>query len=183
LNFTNFARYNGFVSLIYFRYTAQTGELFSQKLKMKVKIKRIDKSLLLPIYETAGSCGFDLLARVKTIIAPKELAMVPCNVIVETPPGYMLLISSRSSLPRKKGLLSPHGIGVIDQDYCGPEDEILYLCYNFGKKKAIIEKGEKIAQGIFVKIGKATWQEISKAASSTRGGFGSTDKGRFTSVG
>ena len=154
----------------------------SKNSKMKVKIKRIDKSLPLPIYETAGSCGFDLLARVKTVIGPKELATVPCNVIVKTPPGYLLLVSSRSSTPQKKGLLSPHGIGIVDQDYCGEEDELLYLCYNFGKKKAIVEKGEKIAQGIFVKIGKAAWQEISKAASKTRGGFGSTDKRRLTNV-
>ncbi len=31
---------------------------------MKVKIKRIDKSLPLPVYETNGSVGFDIIARV-----------------------------------------------------------------------------------------------------------------------
>jgi len=143
---------------------------------MKVKIKRIDKSLPLPIYETAGSVGFDLLVREKTIVGPGELAAVPCNVIVETPPGFMLLVVPRSSTPKKKGLTSPHGVGVIDQDYAGPEDEVKFLCYNFTDKPTLVERGEKVAQGIFVKIDKADWAEVEEMKNPSRGGLGSTDK-------
>ena len=143
---------------------------------MKVKIKRVDKSLPLPIYETKGSVGFDLLAREDAKVKPKEIAMIPCNIIVQTPPGYMLLVSPRSSTPRKKGLTSPHGIGVIDQDYSGPEDEMVFLCYNFTDKTSIVRRGEKLAQGVFVKIDKAQWEEVDEVDTPTRGGFGSTDK-------
>src|SRR3989338_2794769 len=99
---------------------------------MKVRIKRIDQSIPLPAYQTSGSVGFDIHAREDTVIPPKSVALVPGNIIVETPPGYMLVVALRSSTPRKKGLHKPHGIGVIDQDYCGDEDEVKVQVYNPG---------------------------------------------------
>jgi dUTP pyrophosphatase len=140
---------------------------------MKVKIKRIDKSIPLPIYQTSGSVGFDISAREDTVIAPKSVALIPGNVIVETPPGYMLLVALRSSTPRKKGLHKPHGIGVIDNDYCGDEDEVKVQVFNSTDREVKVEKGERIAQGIFVKIDKFEWEETDSMGKS-RGGFGST---------
>ena len=142
---------------------------------MIIKIKRIDKNLPLPKYETAGSVGFDLLAREKIIIPPHQIALVPANVIVETPPDYMLLVTLRSSTPRKKGLLKPHGVGIIDQDYCGNGDEIKIQVYNFTDTPVEVARGEKIGQGIFVRIDKFQWQEVDDMGNKTRGGFGSTD--------
>ena len=74
---------------------------------MKVKIKRLDKDLPLPMYETSGSVGFDLLCRESVTIASQTVALIPANVIVETPPGYMLMVTLRSSTPRKKGTVDP----------------------------------------------------------------------------
>lgn len=141
---------------------------------MKVKIKRVDKSLPLPIYETNGSVGFDIIARESVEIEPGKIAMVPANVIVEVPVGYMLIVASRSSTPLKKGLLPPHGLGIIDHDYCGPADEIRVLVYNFTDGMAKVERGEKIAQGVFVKIDKFEWEEVEEMVRESRGGFGST---------
>lgn len=140
---------------------------------MKVKIKRIDKSIPLPIYQTKGSVGFDISAREDTVVPPKSVALVPGNIIVETPPGYMLLVALRSSTPRKKGLHKPHGIGVIDNDYCGEQDEVKVQVFNSTDKEVVVEKGERIAQGIFVRIGKFDWEETNSMGKS-RGGFGST---------
>ena len=144
---------------------------------MKVKIKRLDKNLPLPMYETDGSVGFDLLCRESVPIAPHTVALVPANVIVETPSGYMLMVTLRSSTPRKRGLLIPHGVGVIDRDYCGEDDEIQIQIYNFTDQPVTVERGDKIAQGIFVRVDIAEWSEVSEMGSETRGGFGSTDKG------
>lgn len=141
---------------------------------MKVKIKRIDKSLPLPIYETKGSVGFDLLARKMVTIKPKEIGLIPANVIIETPAGYMLMLASRSSTPKKKGLLTPHGVGIIDVDYSGEKDELLIQVYNFSEKDVTIKKGEKIAQGVFVRVDKAEFIEVEKMNPKSRGGFGST---------
>ena len=100
--------------------------------------------------------------------------MVPSNLIVEVPKGYMLVEESRSSTPKKKGLLPPHGFGIIDHDYCGPEDEIRVLVYNFTESEVTVQKGEKIAQGVFVKIDKFEWEEVEEITEKSRGGFGST---------
>ncbi|MBI1929599.1 dUTP diphosphatase [Candidatus Poribacteria bacterium] len=143
---------------------------------MKVKIKRLDKALPLPRYETAGSVGFDLLCRESVIIEPRTVELIPANVIVETPPGYMLMVTLRSSTPRKRGLLIPHGVGVIDHDYCGQDDEIKIQVYNFTEHPVTIERGDRIAQGIFVRVETAEWLEVLEMDSKTRGGFGSTDQ-------
>ena len=45
-------------------------------------------------------------------------------MIVATPPGYMLLIAVRSSTPRRTGLRLTNAVGIVDQDYRGPKDEI-----------------------------------------------------------
>ena len=144
---------------------------FSQSLE--VTIKRIDISLPLPTYATAGSVGFDLLCREDTEIAPRTLGRVPANVIVQTPPGYMLLVSLRSSTPRRKGLLIPHGVGIIDQDYCGEGDEIMLQVYNFLDEAVTVQRGERIAQGMFVPIMQVNWNEVDEVGKG-RGGFGST---------
>ncbi|MDD5417791.1 MAG: dUTP diphosphatase [Candidatus Nanoarchaeia archaeon] len=140
---------------------------------MEIKIKRLDKSLPLPEYQTTGSVGFDIYCREQMMIEPKTIALVPSNLIVETPKGYMLLLALRSSTPKKKGLLKPHGIGVIDNDYCGENDEIKVQVYNFTENPVVVEKGERIAQGIFVKIDKFEWKE-DEVMKESRGGFGST---------
>ncbi len=141
---------------------------------MNVKIKRIDRDLPLPAYHSAGAAGFDLLCREQRTIAPGEVALLPANVIVATPPGYMLLVAARSSTPRRKGLSVPHGIGVIDQDYRGPDDEIHVQVYNFTSAPVTVERGERIAQAVFVRVDQATWEEVDEIAAPTRGGFGST---------
>ncbi len=143
-------------------------------MNQKVQIKRIDTSLPLPQYETNGSVGFDILAREKTEIPPKEIKLVPGNIIVKVPKGYMLMVASRSSTPKKKGLSPPHGLGIIDHDYCGSQDEIKIQVYNFTNNSVIVRKGEKIAQGVFIKIDKLNWEEVEEMTDKSRGGFGST---------
>lgn len=141
---------------------------------MQIKIKRVDQTLPLPQYESEGAVAFDFIARVGTIVPPRGIALIPTNVIVCTPPGYMLVIASRSSLPLKKGLIIPNGIGVLDQDFCGPEDESKVQVYNLTDAPVEVSRGERIAQGIFVKIEKAQWQEVLKLEAKSRGGFGTT---------
>ncbi len=141
---------------------------------MKVRVKRIDPSLPLPIYETDGSVGFDLIAREEIRVHSGAIELVPANVVVEVPAGYMLMLASRSSTPRKKGVMPPHGIGIVDLDYCGPEDEVKIQIYNFTEEVVDIERGEKIAQGVFVRVDKVEWEEVEEMDRDSRGGFGST---------
>lgn len=154
---------------------------------MQVSITRIDKSLPLPQYESGGATAFDLITREDTIIEPGKIALVPSNVIVKVPEGFALLLIPRSSLPRKKALVCPHSIGLIDQDYCGIEDELRVQVQNISSEPVTIERGERIAQGLFVKVEKASWEEVEDHGEETRGGFGSTgihanQANSFTSV-
>ena len=141
---------------------------------MLVSVKRIDKELPLPVYETEGAAGFDFLARENKTIEPQQIVLIPGNVIVETPEGYMLAVVSRSSTPKKKGLMLPHGIGIIDSDYRGPDDEIWIQVYNFTDKPVVINRGDKIAQGIFIPVSQVEWREVDEMDAPTRGGGGST---------
>ncbi len=140
---------------------------------LQVTIKRIDTDLPLPTYATAGSVGFDLLCREDTEIAPRTVELIPSNVIVRIPAGYMLLLALRSSTPHRKGLLIPNGVGIIDQDYCGEGDELKVQVFNFREEAVIVKRGERIAQGIFVPVMRVTWDEVDEVGQG-RGGFGST---------
>jgi len=139
---------------------------------MKVKIKRVDKSLPMPEYQTSGSVAFDVLARERTEIPAKQIGRVPVNTIIEIPEGYMLLLKDRSSTPRKKNLLCT--VGFIDQDYCGEGDEIQLQFFNFGEDSVVIEKGERLGQAAFTRIDRAEWEEVNSMEKEDRGGFGST---------
>ena len=141
---------------------------------MEVRIKRVDTSLELPKYETAGSAFFDLLVREEVRIEAGEIGFLPLNIIVQTPEDYFLLLVPRSSTPIRHGLLIPNGIGVIDPDYQGDEDEIKLLVYNFTKKPVVVKRGERVAQAGFVPVEKVKWSEVMTMPAQSRGGFGST---------
>lgn len=141
---------------------------------LPVSITRIDPTLPLPQYESDGAVGFDLVTRETTVIEPGQIALVPGNVVIKVPEGHMLLIAPRSSLPRKKGLVCPHSIGIIDQDYCGPEDEVMVQVQNIRKEPVTVERGDRIAQGLFVRVDRVDWTEVDDHGQETRGGFGST---------
>ncbi len=140
---------------------------------LNVAIKRIDKSLPLPNYATAGSVGFDLLCREDVEILPRQIELIPANVIVRVPPGYVLLLTLRSSTPLRKSLLIPNGVGVIDQDYCGEGDELKVQVFNFSEEAVLVKRGERIAQGLFLPVMRASWEEVEEVGVG-RGGFGST---------
>lgn len=140
---------------------------------LKVAIKRIDTSLPLPVYATAGSVGFDLLCREDVEVLPRKIELIPGNVIVRIPTGYFLLLSLRSSTPRRKNLLIPNGVGIIDQDYCGEGDELKVQVLNFGEEAVQVRRGERIAQGLFLPVMRVTWEEVDEVGPG-RGGFGST---------
>ena len=141
---------------------------------MRVQITRVDPELSLPTYATPGSVGFDLITRVTTTVEPGASARIPSNVIVATPPGYMLLIAVRSSTPRRTGLRLTNAVGIVDQDYRGPADEIHVDVSNATDCPVTVQRGDRIAQAVFVKVDQAEWDETSQADAPTRGGFGST---------
>ncbi len=143
--------------------------------KKIVRIKRSDKTIPLPEFKTEGAAAFDLYARDGVEIPAKEFKYVPLNVAIETPPGHFLLLAPRSST-HKKGLWMANGIGIGDPDFSGDGDEYHAVYYNFSDKPVLIEKGERIAQGLIIKREAVQWQEVDSMQNKTRGGWGTTGR-------
>jgi dUTP pyrophosphatase len=140
---------------------------------MQIKITRLRDDVEIPKYQTDGAAAFDLASANEVIVPPKTLKLVPTGLVIGTPPGYVLILASRSSLFKKKGLVLANGIGVIDSDYAGPEDQIFLAVYNQLDTEVKIEAGERIAQGMIVPVVRAEFEE-GETDQKSRGGFGST---------
>ncbi len=140
---------------------------------MKLKIKRFDKSLPLPVHKTSGAVAVDLCSRIDVKIKPKETAYIPMNVGIQIPNGYFILMAPRSST-HKMGLMGLNGVGIFDRDYCGDNDEYTFIGYNFTDQLVTIEKGTRLCQLLLIKCESFDFQEVDKMSLPSRGGFGTT---------
>lgn len=155
---------------------------------MKIRIYRRYKDLPLPERKTPRSVGLDVCAAQQVELWPGEVTLVPTGLIIQAPPGYFFKIHIRSGFSVKNGVCLANDVGIIDEDYCGPDDEVkvaLVRLYNprdpERDKPLIIERGTRIAQIIFEKndVPEVEWEEMESPdfAGSSRGGFGSTGMG------
>ena len=102
------------------------------------------------------------------------MALVPTGLVIEVPEGMFLGIFARSSTPMRRGLMVANGVGVVDPDYCGPEDEVKVAVMNFTAAPVTVRKGDRIAQGIFLAAPRVSWEEREELRDTSRGGFGAT---------
>jgi len=142
---------------------------------MKIRVKRFDRSLPLPVYKTPKAASLDLYTRETVTIEPGEVKLIPMNVAIELPEGYFALLVNRSST-FKMGITCVNGLGVIDYDYRGNDDEWLFPALNFTKALVTIEKGTRCCQMIILPIEQVEVEDALKLSHNNRGGFGSTGK-------
>lgn len=105
-----------------------------------------------------------------------QSTLVPTGIKVYMQEDEYLQIINRSSNPLKRFLSLPNSIGIIDQDYYNNSDNeghIYVQLINYGVKDFTIEKGDRIAQGIFAKF--LTVDGDTGGLSERTGGFGSSD--------
>ena len=129
---------------------------------------------LLPKRETAHAAGYDLKVAERTVIAPKEIKLVPTGVKAYMQPGEVLYLYDRSSNPRKKGLVLINSVGVIDGDYYGNpgnEGHIFAQMQNIADQEVVLEEEDRIVQAVFSPFLLADNDE---ADGVRTGGFGST---------
>ncbi len=143
--------------------------------KKHVKIKRFDSALPLPEYKTKGAVCFDCHARTEVTVQPQSAAMIPLNIALKPPKNHFVLLAARSSL-HKRGLLSPNGIGIGDEDFCGDNDEYHFPVFNFTNAPIVIPKGDRVAQMMVLPYKRVKLKEVKKLAHKDRGGFGTTGK-------
>lgn len=139
-----------------------------------MKVEIINKSeFQLPKYKTDGSAGLDLQANIDAPIELKPLdrALIPTGLFISIPDGYEAQIRGRSGLALNHGITLANGIGTIDSDYRG---EIKVILINLGKESYTINKGDRIAQMVFIKYEKANLILVDELDKTSRGegGFG-----------
>ena len=141
---------------------------------IEVKIQNDSKNDL-PVYATPGSSGFDLRANVAraTMLLPGKRAIVPTGLHFDLPEGYELQVRSRSGLAFKYGVFVLNGIGTVDSDY---KDEVCVILCNLGDQPLEIKPGDRIAQGVIMKVEKVSLTKVDAISrdGDRGGGFGHT---------
>jgi len=140
---------------------------------MKARITRIHEGIELPEYKTAEAAAFDIAVCKGGVVPPGGSLMLPTGLVIQAPGGHMLMIAPRSSTFKKMGLRIGNTIGIVDRDFCGPEDEILLFFWNPSIDPITIEAGMCLAQGVFIPVTRGTWDE-GEPAGPSRDGWGST---------
>lgn len=109
-----------------------------------------------PEYQTAGSAGADLRARLECplVLVPGSTALVPTGLRMVLPEGYEAQVRSRSGLAAKHGVACLNAPGTIDSDYRG---EIKVILHNHGSEPYAIEPGDRIAQLVVAPVCRATF--------------------------
>ena len=144
---------------------------------VKVLIKKLDPSVIIPTYKTKGASGMDLMAFIKqpVKIAPKSSCLVPTGISVAFSEEYEIQIRPRSGLAAKNNISVLNTPGTIDSDYRG---EIKVILFNHGNSEFTINNKDRIAQMILIPVHKMELEEAENLPDTLRGkgGFGSTGK-------
>lgn len=166
-----------------------------------VKIKLTENGKM-PTYATDQSAGFDLYASETIVIEPGETKLIPLGVMFEIPLGYEIQIRPRSGISLKTKLRQSNGVGTIDADYRGEvsmmfdnifhvdeeeREDLFYETLNIEGDLVdvsvgspafsyIIQKGDRICQGILAKAPQAQFIQVDELSDTDRGsgGFGHT---------
>ncbi len=147
---------------------------------MKIKIKYFDNAKELNMIEKGNWC--DLYANKDMFIPEGEKMMIPLGVAMQLPEGYEAHVVPRSSTFKTWGIIQTNHIGIIDNSYCGDNDQWFYPVYCLEPKNFIdnqygtlIRKGDKIAQFRIIEVQpKLEFEKVESLGNKDRGGFGST---------
>lgn len=138
----------------------------------------LSRGMTMPAYATDGAAAVDMRAAIDegttVTIAPGERAMIPTGMAVSLEnAGVVAILAARSGLAVKSGINLANGIGVIDSDYRG---EICVGLYNSSNVPFTVNRGDRIAQLLFMPVYTAKLIEAATLDETARGagGFGST---------
>lgn len=137
-----------------------------------IPVQKLSVHATLPTKGTAGSAGFDMYATDEHVVATGTRLLIPTDIAMSIPRGYVGILKSRSSMACK--YLDTEA-GVIDSDYRG---NIKVLLHNHGDTNYVVHKNDKIAQMLILPIVSLELEETDKLQDTSRGteGFGSTGK-------
>lgn len=143
---------------------------------MQLRIARLSPTVPFPSYATPGAAAFDLAAAADVDVPAHGIALIPTGLVVEVPPGHFLAVFARSSTPLKRGLMVANGVGVVDSDYCGPDDEVKVQVINVTDRVVRVAAGDRVAQAMVLAAPRLELHEQPLGSRASRGGFGSTGR-------
>lgn len=142
---------------------------------MQIKFRKLHPDAIEPAYQTPGSAGLDLHARIphEYFIQPGVRFTCPTGIAVELPDGFEAQVRPRSGIAIKQGLTVINSPGTIDPDFRG---EICVLLINHGEFAVQIEPGMRIAQMVVAPFVRASLvrSDVLNSTERGEGGMGST---------
>lgn len=142
-----------------------------------IDIKILDKELYrevgLPKYATGGSAALDLVITREIILLPNSSVLHGVGLAIHIKdPNIAGFILPRSGLGHKEGLVLGNLTGLIDSDYTG---ELKLSLWNRSEEVHCYNKGDRVAQLVFMPIVRPTFNVVEEFSTSTvrgEGGFG-----------
>ncbi len=142
---------------------------------LEIKIKYFSKDIEKLRFIDGKSDWIDLRAAKDISLKAGEFALIPLGVGMKLPKGYEAHVVPRSSSFKNFGIIQTNSMGVIDESYCGDEDEWKFPAY--AVRDTNIKVNDRICQfRIMEHQPNFTFVESEKLEDINRGGFGSTGK-------
>lgn len=141
---------------------------------VEVLIQRLDPQLPAPDYAHPGDAGADLVAAADVLLGPGERALVPTGLAIALPDGWAAFVLPRSGLATRHGVTVLNAPGTVDAGYRG---EIQVNLVNTDPDTPVqLRRGDRIAQLVIQRVGRARFHEVARLPGSQRGtgGHGST---------
>lgn len=141
---------------------------------MKITIKYFEKNLI-KLEKLSKGDWIDLRAAEDVELSAGEYRLIRLGVGMILPEGYEAHVAPRSSTFKNFGIIQTNSLGVIDNSYCGEEDEWRLPVYAL--RDSSIHLNDRICQfRIIEKQPELEFQETEHLNAVSRGGFGSTGK-------
>ena len=142
-------------------------------IELTIKIKYLSDKIDELRYIDGKSDWIDLRSAVDIILKAGEHAIIPLGVAMIIPEGFEAHIAPRSSTFKNYGILQTNSVGVIDNSYCGDNDEWKLSVY--ATRDCEIHANDRIAQfRIIENQPKIRFKKTDHLSDINRGGFGST---------
>lgn len=139
----------------------------------QIKIKYFSREIEKLRYIDGKSDWIDLRAAEETELKKGEFQLIPLGVGMKLPKGYEAHVVPRSSTYKNFGILQTNSMGVIDESYCGDNDQWFFPA--FALWDTVIHVNDRICQfRIMEKQPPVQFEEVEKLEDRDRGGHGST---------
>ena len=143
---------------------------------MKIRIKKLRPSAVIPSYSTIGSSGADVYAAIDepVTIHPGETKIVPLGFSLSVPQGFGVFLLPRSGLGTKSGIVLANLVGLCDSDYRG--EYMAAIWYRKDGEAFTINPRDRIAQIVIMPTHHVEFEEVEELDKTERGagGFGSS---------